>query len=450
VKKISILLPVLLAVTILQGCSGGSSSSSSGTGPLTIRLLNATTTTASQSLNIASTGAAIATIASAVSAGTVSSYATITSGTSVFTLSTSAASSVPLAQSTYTLSPNIPYTMVAYSNGTQLQAIPMLENELAPATGFGKIRLLNLSADAGKVDFYMAPAGSDMAAASPWANNISMGTTGYYQFASAVGPYHIVVTGAGSGAINKDVRLDIPSVVVSDQQIQTLVLSSTAGGALVDGLLVTQQGAVIKQKNGSVRIRVAANIIAGSSVSAVTTQDSSNNKIGLGANLSSQVIGSYNLVTLAQTGSAVPATTPLTISGISPILNYSAIPGADYTLLSVGNGTTQQSYLLPDLNTQPNAGMAKVRLVNGVSGIGNGTISLKADYTLLTLSPVAFGSASDPTNVNAGTITKLEVDWSGAPCVLINQTLAPMGVYSVFMLGDITTAGQVCFLKRDY
>ena len=428
-KKITILLPILLILTMLQGCSGGGGSGSSATPQSTVRLLNATTNY--PSLDLISSGASIASIASAVASSNVSTYATINSGSNTFTLE-SAGSGTPSVQATYTLSSNVAYTMVAYTSGQQMQVMPILDNEVAPASGNGKIRVLNLSPDAGSVDFYLTGAGSALSAASVLAKNV-MGTSGYSEVAK--GTYHLGITGTGNIT---DVRLDIPSIVISDQQILTLVLTSTVGGVLVDGLFVNQQGSVSSQKNGSARIRVAANIAANGSVAATV------NGVSLGSTLRSPVLGSYTLVPAgALTMSVLVNGNPVNAG------NLNATAGADLTLLSVGNSTTPQFFLLNDDNRLPNTGMAKVRLLNGINGL-NDTISLNADYNQLAYN-VAFGTVSDPTSISAGIISRLEVNsLQGNTSLYLanNVSFLSSGVYSVFMLGDNTT--PVGFVRRDH
>ena len=236
---------------MLQGCgSKGSSSSSSPTNG-SVRLVNATTAFAS--LDMTTSGA---TLASAVATGSASSYAAIAPGTYPFTLELSG-SGTPSAQTVILISSGVTYALVAHTGGGQLQLTALTENEVAPASGDGKIRVSNLALqDTGSVDVYVVAAGGNLAGASTLVTNLGV-TTGYFEITK--GTYHIWVTGVGN---KTDLRLDLPSVVISDQQVLTLILTSTAGGVLVDGWLVTQQAAVSAQTNASARVRVAANIAA--------------------------------------------------------------------------------------------------------------------------------------------------------------------------------------------
>lgn len=419
--KTRILLPLLLALAMLQGCKSSSNNSTSTPNPSAVRLVNATTNY--QSLDLTSSGTVYA---SAVAYGSASNYANIASGSSPFTLNVGG-SSTTLAQMSLSLSPSVSYTLVAYATaGQQLQVASFADNQVAPASGNGEIRVLNLSPDAGSVDVYMGGAGSTLSTAS------ALSTSGYSQITA--GTYHIWVTGAGN---KTDLRLDLPSIVISDQQVLSLILTGTTGGVLVNALLVTQSGAVSAQQNGSARVRLVANIAANGSITATA------NGVSVASNLRSPVVGSYTVVP-----AGVLSMTVAVNGNNVTVGSLNAAAGADLTLLAVGNATSPQFYLLNDDNRLPDSGMAKLRLANGVNGLGN-NIALAADYSPLA-NDVAPGTVSAAASVNSGTIFRLEVSSSQANTSLYLATdvsLQSPGVYSLFMLGD--NAAPVGVLKRD-
>jgi hypothetical protein len=427
-KLRSMLLPLLIVMAAVQGChSGGSGSGSSSS---TVRLVNATTNFASLDLISAGTK-----LASGVATGSASSFSSINSGSNVFALE-SGGSGTPSAQATLTFASGGNYTLVAYTSGQQLQVASFAESEPAPASGDGKIRISNLSQDAGSVDVYMAQGGGTLATASALTTFVTGTTTSYFEITK--GTYHIWITGAGNIA---DVRLDLPSVVISDQQILTLMLTSTKGGTLVDGLFITQAGAVSAQKNTSARIRLAANIAANGNVAATA------NGVSLASTLRSPVVGPYTLVPAGALSMSV-----LVNGGTVNVGTLNAVAGADLTLLAVGTAASPQFFLLNDDNTRPLGGMAKLRLVNGVNGLGD-NISLTADYNLIALA-VTPGTASATANVNSGIISRLEANSVQANTSLYlatNVTLTSPGVYTLFMLGDNNPAPNtpVGILRRD-
>jgi Domain of unknown function (DUF4397) len=413
VKKIGIILSSLLALAMLQGCSK-SADSSSGSSQSTVRLVNATIDYASLDLIASST-----TLASGVATGSASSYATIDSGATTFSVERGG-SGTPSAQTTLTLSKDVDYTLLAYTSGQKLQVTSL--------TGNGKIRVSNLSSDGGSMDVYMMGDGGTLSAASTLANSVG-GTTGYFEVNK--GTYHVWVTTAGD---KTDLRLDLPSIAISDKQVLTLVLTSAVGGVLVDGFLVTQKGEVSARKNGSARVRLAANITANGSI------DATANGVSLGS--ASRSVGSYTLVPAGTLSVSVVVNGNTVNAG-----NLNAEGGADLTLLAVGDGASPRFFLLNDDNRRPVSGV-KLRLVNGINGLGD-NISLTADYNLIA-HDVAPGTASAAASVSSGTISLMEVNSSQANTSLYRATdvsLQSLGVYSLFMLGN--NAAPTGILRRD-
>jgi hypothetical protein len=423
-------LSLLLALSVLQGCSkSGSSSGNSTPANGAVRLVNATTVFAS--LDLTTSGV---TLAPAVASGNASAYVGIVPGAYTFSLDLSG-SGIPSAQQPLLISSSVNYALVAFTGGQQLRLTALTEIEAAPAAGDGKIRVSNLAQiDSGNVDIYVT-ANGDLSNASALITKLS-GTSGYFEIPQ--GTYHISVTGIGN---KTDLRLDIP-VVISDQQVLTLILTSTAGGVLVDGWLLTQQaspqGAVSAQLNGFARVRVAANIPGGSIIAPANGVST----------VVSPAVGTYFLV-------PVPAGTlsmSVSVNGATVTVGpLNAAAGADVTLLAVGTVATPQFFLLRDDNRLPLSGTAKLRLVNGVNGFA-GNISLTAD-AILVAQNVAFGTASVAAPiVTTGNISQLQVTGQGNPplpsIVATQLTLQSQGVYSVFLLGDITAPVEIVRADR--
>ena len=456
-KKIAIFLSLMLTLPLLQGChSGGSSNNQS-----TVRLVNGTTT----QLDMYWSGAASASaVASGIKYGNASSSVAATAGVSSISLASSNGGS-PSAGTPFSFSGGYSYTMLAYqtypfgSNTPSLQIAQIIDNQTLPVSGNGLIGVADYSG-AGSLDVYMALVGSasNNTNSYPWASGIS-GLTKY--FPEPQGNYQIWVTGANNPT---DVRLYIPSLNIGNQQILTLALTPTTGGGLVDGLVVLQQGQTLQAgqqvvttyKNGSARVRIAAN--NGSSIDHTTTNTNANGFSLLGANLSSPNLSSYVVVPLSGGTQANPtpqatgvaaATLPLTITvnGVATGVPATAMtmPGADLTLLAYGTTAAPKYSLLTDDNTLPSSGYAKLRLVNGINSIGSGTISLTyGGIPVQNSQNVALGVASTATSVliPGGSPNALGV--SGGPAFApVSPTLLSQGVYSLFMLGDTTAASGI-------
>jgi hypothetical protein len=430
VKTIRIVLSLLLPLALLHGC-GSSSSSSTSSGPANgaARLVNATTAYAS--LDMTTSGAT--TLATAVATGSASTYAAIAPGTYPFSLDISG-SGIPSAQQAILISPGVSYALVAHTGGGQLQLTALTESEAAPASGDGKIRVSNLALqDTGGVDVYMTGSGGTLSSASALVTNLGV-ASGYFEIPK--GSYHVWVTGVGNKA---DLRLDLPSVVISNQQVLTLVLTATTGGTLVDGWLITQQAAVSAQTNASARIRVAASIAANGTIAATA-----NGVLLDSSTLVSPAVDAYALVPAGALSMSV------VVNGNTVnVPNLKAAAGADLTLLAIGTGASPQFVLLSDDNTLPLSGMAKLRLVNGVNGLA-GNISLTADANLAAQN-VAFGTASPAAKIaTSGNISLLQVTGPGNTPLSPSAglTLQSQGVYSVFMLGDNTAPAEIVRADR--
>ena len=288
-RKLSLF--ALVALPFLHGC-GNSSSSSSGS----VRLVNATTEYPSLDLYW-STNAVSAGVAS-FSAG---SYGSVDSGTQTLTLR-SAGTATASATGSYSLGGDTRYTIVSYIAPTGgLTGALLNDSEAAPTTGTAKFRVFNTIAyvPSGStvatdlLDVYLTSTTTSCTAlassgVSPTASNVrALG--GYVEITAPTAgtTYRVCVTGAGDRG---DLRLDLPSLTLKDQQITTLVLTATPGGVLVNGVQVDQQDAVTARTNPSARVRVVADAANRATVSATV------NGTTLASGLASPVVGSYALV----------------------------------------------------------------------------------------------------------------------------------------------------------
>jgi Domain of unknown function (DUF4397) len=426
VKRSCTFLLVLITLILFQGCSHHGSSSSNSQN--SVRLVNGTSNT----LDMVMGGT---TLASGVAYGTASGNVTLNVGSYLIDFEDTG-TGIPSAQFNFSFSAAAPFTLLAYMSSQNLQIAQFVDDEPAPASGDGKIRIADLSTDAGSVDVYVSTDNNPAddvygpGAVSPallGANRLAQVSSTSSYFEIPANTYHVWVTGAGD---KTDLRLDIPSIAIADQQISTLALTSTSGGALLDGLLVDQQGAVVARQNTNARIRIAAN---------TTTDLTSATAAGLsllgGVSPFNSDVGSYILVPAGSTPIALSSGTGIG-SCASPV---TTLHGEDLTLLVTAATCT----MLTDDNTRPLGNFAKLRLVNGVNGGSN--ISLE-DNSVLVASDVALGEASIPTtNGNQGIVSTASLsNLTASPTTPAfsapNIPLLPEGVYSLFMLGSSSAA----------
>src|SRR5262249_32775950 len=144
------------------------------------------------------------------------------------------------------------YSLVAYERYGSVKLAQITENQSAPSSGTASVNVYNLAIDAGAVDVYVTDPSASLTGATATASSAATAnSSGYIEIGK--GTYRIRVTAAGD---KTDVRLDIPSVTLADQQITTLTLTGTTGGVLVDGVLSTQGGSVAFHRNANARVRV--------------------------------------------------------------------------------------------------------------------------------------------------------------------------------------------------
>jgi hypothetical protein len=413
-----------LTAALLTACGGNSDSSDTGS----VRLVNATQDFAALDLYTSDTQQL-----SAVAESTASSYVTLGASSYTFNVKLAGSSTTALSES-LTIAKDTAYTLVAYNNGSKLAAAYFTDNQSAPTSGTAALRVFNGAAPAGSVDVYVIALDADLADAAAMASSVSAaGVSSYVEITK--GTYRVVVTGAGD---KTDVRLDIPSVTLADQQVATMMLTGTSGGVLVNGLLLNQEGTLAAYPNTNARVRIVAAVDSNGTVSATTDAGT------LVSGLQAPSVGSY-------------VTTPATLAGLSLKVNgvamdtsaVSASAGADLTFFVYGAAAAPQLAVLVDDNKPATTtANTKLRLVHGLSGLGS-TVTLNADYVTVA-DNVAYGSASTAASIAASTTMRLEATspLKSTPLYLATDvTLVAQKVYTLFLLGD--ASAPVAVLKRD-
>lgn len=412
------------AATLLTACGGGGDSSTAQ-----MRLLNASIGYAALDMSVDST-----TVNSAVAYAGVGSYADVkTSATGTEIQSNSVGST--LASSTPTLAAGSHYAMIAYGSAGSLQTTLLQEDQEAPASGKSKLLVLNLAPDAGSMDVYVTGADETLDTASTVAAGIAAGSgSGYVSLNS--GTFRVRLTAAGS---KSDVRLDIPSITLPSAGVSTLVLTGSAGGVLVNGIQLIQQGATTNFPNTTARARLVAAVGGSALVSGSVGQTA------LMPTSVAPTIGDYTTLTAGAADLSVHVNGQL-MSFAKPTL----VAGNDYTLMVWGPAASPQLAVLTDDNRLPTSPTttAKIRLVNGVASAATG-LTLNVDYSALASNVVA-GTASTAQTTPASTSALLTVTSpsSTTPVYSLSDLGITAGyVYTVFVMGDSTA--MVGSLRRE-
>ena len=411
---------MVTTVMALSGCGGGGSNSSSN---VSLRVANATLTHPSLDLFINGTNTVKAT-----ATDTVSAYATPGNG-SVTLQVNDAGVATALATSVPTLTGGNHYTLLAYESGGAVRTAVLNEDFAAPASGSAQIRIYNAALDAGRLDVYITDPTTDLA-------TVATPTTGFTtttaNSATALityspGTYRVRVTAAGNKA---DLRADIPAVVIASQQVATVVLTSSAGGALINGATVIQQGAYTAARNTNTRVRLAAAVSGNATVAAAAS-----NGAVIDAGSVAPAFGyGYVLVPAASTLS-------VTVNGAAVAVSAGTLKvGADATLLVYGDPGAATAKLLDDDNRLPSdATTTKLRLINGVTG-STGTLTLTANTAPVgtaTAAGTASGYVSVIGSTNA-TILKLSSSTSSTVFTDASNVLSPGTAYTVLAGGPIS------------
>lgn len=425
----------LASLFLLSACGGSGNSG----GDAQVRLINATRSHPSIDLLTTVTSSSTSTSTrriSAVATNTASAFVSLAAGSYTVQV-TDAGLQTALGSSGPTVAKESSYVLLAYESNGVVKAAWLGENDTLPSAGSSYLRIYDAAADAGALDVYVTAPTTDLATvASP---NFTLSALSTPQSTAVLsftpGSYRVRVTASGN---RSDLRLDMPSVTLGDQQLQTLLLTPTVGGALVDGATLVQKGAYAATANGNARVRVVSGVPG-------TTVAASVAGTRVEAGVVSPSIGSY--VTLPATSAAWTVTVNGNAASVPPI---TLAAGSDNTVLLSGSAAAATVSQLVDDNHAPTISTnANLRLVNALSG-GSAGLSLAVDFGLLA-NNVTPGTASGYMAATGNTAMRLEITspLSSTPVSLMTGLNIPGGgVYSIFVLGD--SAAPTTTVRKDH
>lgn len=414
----------LSATAFLTACGGGGGSGSTAQ----VRLLNATQSYAQLDLTVNDK-----TINSKIAYANVGDYGGVdTANTATRVLESNVGTSI--SATTPTLAGGTNYTFISYGFAGTVRTSLLEESQAAPDANKAKLVILNLAPDAGALDVYVTAAGDALDTATPLTSNLQGGAGSGYNLINS-GTFRVRVTGYSKKG--EDLRLDIPAVTFDSTSVNSIILTSTTSGVLVNGMHLVQKGAVKNYPNTLTRVR-AVNALAGTPI--VSTTVNGNNI--LPASLPPNTSNYFSFASGAGTTTVTVNSIPLNVT----VPAYAA--GTDYTLLIWGTASAPQLSVLTDDNRLPTVnGNVKIRLVNGLSVAGT-VASLNVDFQSQATN-VQPGAASLPANISSSTgavvtvNSPLQVDAlynpSSSTTSGVNSALTPLtanGVYTIFVMGD--------------
>lgn len=414
----------------LAGCGGGSGSDSGN-----LRVVNATLTHASLDLIKNSDSSKLV---SATAIDTVSGSVGVSSSGETLQI-TDSGNTTALATVAPSIAGGQHSAMVVYESSGAIKAAFLGEDFTVPAAGTAQLKVFDAATDAGPVDVYVVAPAVDVTTTTPTFSltAASVQASGLASFTP--GNYHVRVTGQGS---KTDVRLDIPSITLTSATVNTLILTPTTGGLLVNGSTLVQQAATYTvSRNTNARVRVVAGIPGNASV-AVSAGSTS-----LATALSSPTAGSsYALVP----GSSAAVTTTATVAGTGATASapVTFAVGKDYTVLVSGTAAAPAVSAFEDDNHLPTSNLtAKVRLINGLSETGGA--SLQVGYAQVASNIASPGASAYGlfTFSPSTTAFKLTSSVANVTTTLSDQPALTTGVYTFYLLGN--AASPVYLFLQD-
>lgn len=407
----------------LAGCGG---SGNSDNGSASIRVANATLTHASIDLLANS-----ATVSTGTATDTMSNYVGVSAGVSLPLQVSDSNSGTSLATTIKTLTGGNHYALLAYESSGAVKTALISEDYPLPTANTAQLRIYNAAPEAGNLNVYVTAPTADISTASPIALT-SGGAAIAGPSTYTPGTYRVRVTSSTSTA---DLRLDIPSITLTNQQVAMIVLTPASGGILLNGATLIQQSTYTATRNTNTRVRLAGAVSGGATVAALA----GTTPIDAGS-----VAPSFSDYV------SVPSTSALNISVNGNSVGAPAtalVPGGDMTLLVYGNAASPVASLITDDNRSTgDLTSVKMRLINGVT-TSTGTMRLTAN-TALVASAVGPGVASSYSTVqivqNPVTIG-MTSSTSGTP-FSTSVTLTPGASYTV-MFGDSATTTPSFFIR---
>ena len=377
----------------------------------------------------------------AVAYGAAEGYVEVSPGKAASTIS-SPSSATTLLSFTPALSEKKYYTLLAYGPAGALQYQQLDENLGAPDTGRALLRVVNAASDAGALDVYLSGPTDDLSNVVPVQTGVAYSAAGNVATINS-GTWRLRATATGS---KTDVRLDVPALLLPSKQVATLVLTPSAGGILVNALVLVQQGLITRQDTALARVRLAAAVADSGVVGARVGSTSLSTIPGIGVVSASPSLDDYVLVPAGTSALTV------TVNGQALSLPAKTLDaGRDYTFLVHGLAAAPLAGWVDDDNRLPsNIGLVKLRLINALAdsalplamtvdgrpvagAVDAGTASA---YTLVP--PVAAGGTSGRLSVTATPVYT-------SP----SQTLTASRSYSVLVTGRRASVTDATVIVRQ-
>ena len=423
-KKILALLLVAAAALGLAGCKNGGHNQNS----TDLRVLNAVADAEPLDVLVSDDVKA-----SAVPLNGTSGWVNFNSGSQDTKIRSSTTQAI-LAEQTVGYASGVRNTLLMFGKRASIATLLLPEDTTTPSSGKVRVRVVNLSPDAGPVDVYITTGDTSTGGAA-----VSSASIGVVTNAAEVngGSFKIIVTAAGTQDILFQSSSTYSFTAGNDT---TIVIMPALGGKLVNVDVLEQgaSGASTFLGNSQARFKAANGVIDG----AVNFKFDGNTIL---SNVPFTGTSSYLGVA---SGSHAIAIDAANVPGTSIASTTATLTGArDYTVLSYGRISSPSLSVLLDDNALPAANFAKIRFVNALADGATADVLLNFASQAAGIAP---GKASSYYTVAAATNYTVSFTTPGGVTVIASLPgieLVSQQVYTAYLFG--TTSNAQVKLVRD-
>jgi len=409
----------IVALGVLAGCGGGSSSSNSDVKTL-VRLVNVSPGTGNVKVALAGVFAT-----SSLAYRDATGYVSVASGTPELTVYSATTGASLYDLTNISISSGTQSTLFIYGGSTGVTATLLPDDTSAASAGHVSLRVSHSASGIGALDLYLLPAGTSLQDATPIYSALAYAaTTAFAEYAS--GTASIVLTPAGT----KEVIYDSGAQRLPEIGRVTLLVFGTGSAKLVNAALLQDDGSGVTAfiDNRYARFRFAnaepdaqaADVLVDGSVAFAG--------VPLGG------LSAYGSVAAGARDIKVQASNAPGAYLYDSTRTLCA--ACDYSLVVYGaaGGSPASLLALLDDNLPPASGMAKLRFVNAVSD-GNAYDAYANDSVVLT--NMGFATGSPYLSLTAGTFALgYGPNGTGQQAArLAGQQLDAGHVYTVYLYG---------------
>ena len=342
--------------------------------------------------------------------------------------------STTLTSFSFPLAGDQPYTVLVYGTLVSPQLTMVAEIGNAPTNGSIQLTIFNAAPNAGAIDVYVNPPGTDIATVGPNFQNVGYGgTTTSVQFSP--GPYQVRVTQQG----NKNVIYDSGGSALTPNVALSFIAYSRGSGTLVNGQVLQANGPVAPLDT------IFARIKAFNATPDVAQVNQLIGTLAVNSNVSFATASPYTQIPQGPTtinfeSSAVPGAT---LASLPAAIG----PARDVTTFIAGPAGNQQVFMLQDLNVASAVGSDRIRFVN--ASWNSNPVNVAINGTVLATN-VPYGSASGYASIAATTATVVFTD-AATGTVLASQdgvVFTAFQTVSVYLVGG--GGAQAIVVVQDY